>query len=173
MFHFFRERWWKSQLSPTESRSQSKIVFSANFPLVKKTHTERSKENSIHGYVKISLQKRRLNYTSAIFFCHPKHSNFKNFFLRRTPCLLWLQVMSHDAMQSNTTLFGSRPPRIFISKMADEGEFFVCQCFYTHNIFLKNYESHVVFESEEQFQYDYQRVCRHFFLFQNNLTFLH
>ena len=41
-----------------------------------------------------------------------------------------------------------------------EGEAFVCQCFFTHNIFLKNYEAHVVFESEEQFQCDYRRVCK-------------
>lgn len=42
-----------------------------------------------------------------------------------------------------------------------EGEAFVCQCFFTHNIFLKNYEAHVVFESEEQFQCDYRMVCKY------------
>ena len=42
-----------------------------------------------------------------------------------------------------------------------EGEAFVCQCFFTHNIFLKNYEAHVVFESEEQFQCDYRKVCKY------------
>ena len=42
-----------------------------------------------------------------------------------------------------------------------EGQAFVCQCFFTHNIFLKNYEAHVVFESEEQLQCDYRRVCKY------------
>lgn len=46
--------------------------------------------------------------------------------------------------------------------MADEVEFCICQCFFNRNIFLKSYEAHVVFESEEQFQYDYKRVYRHF-----------
>lgn len=55
--------------------------------------------------------------------------------------------------------------RIFVFKMADEREFYVCQCFFTHNIFLKNYEAHVVFESEEKFQYDYRRVCSDFYIF--------
>ncbi|XP_068750350.1 2-oxoglutarate and iron-dependent oxygenase domain-containing protein 2-like [Montipora capricornis] len=44
--------------------------------------------------------------------------------------------------------------------MAGETQFCVCQCFLSHNIFLKNYEAHIVFENEGQFQYDYQRVLR-------------
>ena len=48
------------------------------------------------------------------------------------------------------------------TKMADEGEYFVCQCFFTHNIFLKEYEAHFVFESEQQFKSDYWRVCTKF-----------
>ena len=46
--------------------------------------------------------------------------------------------------------------------MADAEEYIVCQCFFTHNIFLKEYEAHVVFESEQQFQSDYCRVCTNF-----------
>ena len=77
--------------------------------------------------------------------------------------MLWLQDMSHEAMPA--ALLITSLTRIFIFKMADEREFCVCQCFFTHNIFLKNYEAHIVFESEEQFQYDYRRVCRDFFYF--------
>ena len=74
--------------------------------------------------------------------------------------MLWLQDMSHDPMPPSLLL--TRLTRICIFKMADEREFYVCQCFFTHNIFLKNYEAHVVFENEEQFQYDYRRVCMDF-----------
>ena len=43
-------------------------------------------------------------------------------------------------------------------KMADGSEYFVCQCFFTHNIFLKNFGLHVTFESEEQFILEYKKV---------------
>ena len=40
--------------------------------------------------------------------------------------------------------------------MADGERRFVCQCFLTHNIFLKDYTAHVVFENEQQLMRDYK-----------------
>lgn len=52
---------------------------------------------------------------------------------------------------------GNQARPVFRIKMSsDAEEYFVCQCFFTHNIFLKEYETHVVFESEQQFQSDYR-----------------
>ena len=42
--------------------------------------------------------------------------------------------------------------------MADEPEHFVCQCFFTHNIFLNDYEAHVTFKSKVQFENEYRKV---------------
>ena len=46
--------------------------------------------------------------------------------------------------------------------MADEGDFHICECFYTHNIFLKGYGVHVTFENERKFEREYRRVRRLF-----------
>lgn len=62
-------------------------------------------------------------------------------------------ALYHDAMQSYLCLCFS----LFL-KMAGRAQFCVCQCFFSRNIFLKNYECHVVFENEQQFQNDYKRV---------------
>lgn len=37
-------------------------------------------------------------------------------------------------------------------------QFYICRCFTTDNIFLKNYKLHVRFLSEQQFRLDYQAV---------------
>lgn len=81
---------------------------------------------------------------------------------RQTPCLLWLLKMYHDATLSFKKGLGNQACPVLRTKMADAEEYFVCQCFFTHNIFLKEYEAHVVFESEQQFQNDYRKVCTNF-----------
>lgn len=73
--------------------------------------------------------------------------------------------MSHDAVRCSISHYQAGADHIF--NMADGREFFACECFFTHNIFLKNYEAHIVFESEEQFQCDYRKVCSSF----RNLTY--
>ncbi|RMX51641.1 hypothetical protein pdam_00025356 [Pocillopora damicornis] len=45
--------------------------------------------------------------------------------------------------------------------MADEPEHFVCQCFFTHNIFLNDYEAHVTFKSKVQFENEYRKALYH------------
>ncbi|XP_029018549.1 2-oxoglutarate and iron-dependent oxygenase domain-containing protein 2 [Betta splendens] len=48
--------------------------------------------------------------------------------------------------------------------MTHEGDgtpqFYICKCFTTDNIFLKNYKIHVRFVSEQQFRLDYQSMLR-------------
>lgn len=53
--------------------------------------------------------------------------------------------------------------------MAEEKEFCICQCFFSRNIFRKDYEVDAVFESEEQSPYDYKRVRRHFSYLKDSL----
>lgn len=50
----------------------------------------------------------------------------------------------------------------FRTKNGGRGRVFCLPMFFTHNIFLKEYEAHVVFKSEHQFQSDYRRVCTNF-----------
>lgn len=40
----------------------------------------------------------------------------------------------------------------------EKNKFFFCECFLTHNIFLKNYDLHVVFRNEVQFIKEYRKV---------------
>ena len=46
--------------------------------------------------------------------------------------------------------------------MTDEGDrnpkFYICRCFTTDNIFLKDYKLHVHFVTEQQFREDYRAV---------------
>ncbi|EDO31482.1 predicted protein [Nematostella vectensis] len=42
--------------------------------------------------------------------------------------------------------------------MAADCNRFVCRCFFTHNIFLEQYEAHVTFESEQQFTSQYRKA---------------
>ena len=37
-------------------------------------------------------------------------------------------------------------------------DFYVCRCFYTHNIFLQQYNMHVTFYDEDQFIKDWKSV---------------
>lgn len=35
---------------------------------------------------------------------------------------------------------------------------FICHCFFTRNLFIKNYKVHVTYENDEQFHQDFRQV---------------
>jgi hypothetical protein len=61
-------------------------------------------------------------------------------------------------LDSRITNIARAPCGWIVLKMADEEDKFVCQCFFTHNIFLEEYKAHVIFENEKQFFSKYRKV---------------
>lgn len=45
-----------------------------------------------------------------------------------------------------------------LSKKQSMGRFYVCKCFYTKNIFLKNFNIHIEYQNKQQFLEKYSKV---------------